>query len=108
MLRFIDTPTYDAACRAFAQQVADFMRAAQKNQRSKPAFLESGTCVPFPRAVANDVYQSLKRMDLRWLNVQLLRLVMDDNVRRSDWDCAFAKLFRALADLEQVWSGNGV
>lgn len=108
MLRFVETPGYDDACKAFAQHVVSFMRSSQKKQGKTPAFMESGTCVPFPETVGNEIYQCLKRMDLKRLNLQLLRMALNDKMERTDWECAFAKLFRVLIEMECVGSGQSV
>lgn len=107
MLNFTNIPAYETACKTLANNVAHFMRRVQKNQTAgDPPFLVAGTCIPFPDRVASDVYEGLKRMDLRRLNLPLLRLVMNDKMQRSDWDCAFAKLFKALIEMEQLGAGN--
>lgn len=108
MLQFVHSSAYDDACKGLARQVVSFMRSAQKSQGKTPAFMESGTCVPFPETVGNEVYQCLKRMELKRLNLQLLRMALNDKMERTEWECAFTKLFRVLVEMESIGSGNSV
>ena len=108
MLRIADQSGFDEACRSIGKQVSSFMRATQKNSKAILAPLFDAGCVPFPEAVGGNVYQSLKRLEFNRLNLQLLRLAMNDKTSRTEWECWFCKLFRVLAEMEQVGSVNSV
>lgn len=100
MLRIPDQSGFDEACRSISKQVVSFMRSAQKSSKSQLSPLFDAGCVPFPEAVGGDVYQALKRLELKRLNLKLIRLAMNDKTSRTDWEIKFCKLFRVLAEME--------
>lgn len=71
------------------------------------AFMESG-CIPRPEAIANEVYQCMRFLELKRLDMAIINNAMQNNLRGDEWLNQFRRLFTVLADMERLANGEQV